>query len=129
MYLEIKEILFIFIWLIIWLFVGIMIWKVIKYKTLKYERLTSIKKSKSIILWEVYEKVLPFLPNFPYAPRDMVFVWKGIDYIVFDWLNNWDLKKIIFLEVKSWKSNLNKNEKMIRNIVLKNNIEYREYRV
>jgi predicted Holliday junction resolvase-like endonuclease len=34
----------------------------------------SIKKSKSVILGEVYEKVLPFLPDFPYKPRDMTFV-------------------------------------------------------
>lgn len=129
MTLEIKEIFILVLWLILWLFVWILIWKVIKYKTLKNERELSIKKSKSVILWEVYEKVLPFLPNFPYAPRDMTFVWKGIDYIVFDGLSEWNLKKIVFLEVKSGSSQLNKNEKMIRDIILQNKIEYKEYRI
>lgn len=126
---EFKEILLILLWIIIWLFFWIIIWKIIKYKTLKNERESSIKKSKSVILWEVYEKVLPFLPNFPYKPRDMTFVGKWIDYIVFDWLNEWELKNIIFLEVKSWISSLNKNEKMIRDVVREWKIEYKEYRV
>lgn len=129
MTLELKEIFILIFWLIIWLFVWILIWKIIKYKTLKNERELSIKKSKSVILWEVYEKVLPFLPNFPYAPRDMTFVGKGIDYIVFDGISEWNLKKIIFLEVKSGSSKLNGNEKMIRDKILENKVEYKEYRI
>lgn len=126
---EIKEILFLVFWIVIWLIVWIIIWKIIKHKVLKSEREASIKKSKSVILWEVYEKVLPFLPNFPYKPRDMTFVGKWIDYIVFDWLSEWDLKNIVFLEVKSWTSTLNKNEKMIRDVVSKGKVEYKEYKI
>ena len=126
---EIKEIIFLVFWIVIWLIVWIIIWKIIKHKVLKSEREASIKKSKSVILWEVYEKVLPFLPNFPYKPRDMTFVGKWIDYIVFDWLSEWDLKNIVFLEVKSWTSNLNKNEKMIRDVVNKGKVEYKEYKI
>lgn len=129
MTLELKEIFILIIWLFFWLVVWILIWKIIKYKTLRDERAMSVKKSKSVILWEVYEKVLPFLPNFPYAPRDMTFVWKWIDYIVFDWLSDWNLKKIIFLEVKSGSSKLNTNEKMIRDKILENKIEYKEYKI
>lgn len=126
---EFKEIFILIFWLFIWLFIWIIIWKIIKYKELKKERELSIKKSKQVILWEVYEKVLPFLPNFPYATRDMIFVWKWIDYIIFDWLSAWELKEVIFLEVKSWKSKLNNNEKMIRDTINKNKISYSEYRI
>lgn len=126
---DIKEIFILIIWVLFWLFVWILIWKFIKYRTLKWERAFSIKKSKSVILWEVYEKVLPFLPNFPYKPRDMTFVGKWIDYIVFDGLSEWNLKKIVFLEVKSGTSTLNKNEKMIRNTILENKVEYKEYKI
>lgn len=126
---DLKEIIFLVFWVIIWLFVWVIIWKIIKHKVLKSERELSIKKSKSVILWEVYEKVLPFLPNFPYKPRDMTFVGKWIDYIVFDWLSEWDLKNIVFLEVKSWTSTLNKNEKMIRDVVGKGKVEYKEYKI
>lgn len=80
-------------------------------------------------MWELYEKILPFLPNFAYKPRDMVFIWKWVDYIIFDWLDEWTLNEIIFLELKSWKSNLNKNERMIRNIIKENKIKYIEYNI
>lgn len=124
-----KEVLYLILWIIFGVFIWIIIWKIIKYTTLRDERQKSVKKSKSVIMWEVYEKILPFLPDFPYKPRDMVFVWKGIDYIIFDWLNEWELKEIIFLELKSWTSNLNKNERMIRNTISKKHIKYLEYKI
>jgi len=124
-----KEVLYLILWIIFWVFIWIIIWKIIKYTTLRDERQKSVKKSKSVIMWEVYEKILPFLPDFPYKPRDMVFVWKGIDYIIFDWLNEWELKEIIFLELKSWTSNLNKNERMIRDTISKKHIKYLEYKI
>ena len=129
MTLSIFEIFILILWIILWFIIWIILWKFIKYKELKWYRSDSIKKSKSVILWEVYEKVLPFLPNFLYKPRDMTFVWKWIDYIVFDWLSEWNLKKVVFLEVKSWTSRLNKNEKLIKDIINKWKVEYKEYRV
>lgn len=129
MTISLNQIIILVIWIFIWCIIGIFIGKVIKYKTLKNERAMSIKKSKSVILWEVYEKVLPFLPNFPYSPRDMTFVGKWIDYIIFDGLSNWNLKKIVFLEVKSGTSKLNQNEKMIRDVIYEQKIEYKEYKI
>ncbi len=121
--------IFIIIWVIIWFFLWYMIWKLIKYRELKNERASSVKKSRSVILWEVYEKVSPFLPNFPYNPKDMVFVGKGIDYVIFDGLSAGNLKQVIFLEIKSGKSNLNKNERNIRNIVWKKKVFYQIYKI
>ena len=123
------QLVYLIFWIIIWLIFWIIIWKIIKYKTLKDERSKSVKKSKSVIMWELYEKILPFLPDFPFKPRDMVFVWKAVDYIIFDWLDEWNLKQIIFLELKSWNSNLNKNEKMVRDIINSKQIKYIEYKI
>ncbi len=123
------QLVYLIFWIIIWLIFWIIIWKIIKYKTLKDERSKSVKKSKSVIMWELYEKILPFLPDFPFKPRDMVFVWKAVDYIIFDWLDEWNLKQIIFLELKSGNSNLNKNEKMVRDVIKNWKINYIEYKV
>jgi len=41
------------------------------------------------------------LPNFPYHYKDLVFLGKGIDYLVFDGLSEGNLKEIVFLEIKS----------------------------
>ncbi len=56
--------------------------------------------------------------------RDMTFVGKGIDYIVFDGLSSGNLKEIIFLEIKSGSSNQNNNEKMIEDIIKKGKVRY-----
>lgn len=87
-------------------------------------RKTAIKQSKSVILWEVSEKILPMLPNFPYQSKDLVFLGKGVDYIVFDWLSEGNLRQIIFLEIKTWKSQLNKNEKMIQHYLASFPVKY-----
>lgn len=129
MKIEFIHIQIVIIGLIIWYCIGYLVWKYIKYKTIKWERKDATLRSRSVILWEVYEKILPFLPDFKYNPKDMVFIWKWIDYIIFDWLSAWQLKKVVFLEVKSGKSSLNNNERMIRDSVSKKRINYEIYRV
>ncbi|PZM85798.1 MAG: hypothetical protein DLD55_05985, partial [candidate division SR1 bacterium] len=38
----------------------------------------SVSQSKSSILGEVSEKVMPLLPEFPYHTKDLVFLGKGV---------------------------------------------------
>ena len=113
------------IWIaLIAFFIGYLVWKLVKYSELQKVKKESIKKSRSAILWETAEKVAPFLPNFPYNPKDLTFIWKWVDYIVFDWLSNWNSKQIVFLEVKTWKSKQNKNEKETEKIILQKKVKY-----
>jgi predicted Holliday junction resolvase-like endonuclease len=56
--------------------------------------------------------------------RDMTFVGKGIDYIIFDGLSSGNLKEIVFLEIKSGSSTQNNNEKMIEDIIKKGKVRY-----
>ncbi len=111
-------------WIIIWLIFWYMIAKFYFWINSRKIRKDAVWKSKSVILWHVNEKIAPILPQFKYNYKDLVFIWKWIDYIIFDWLSEWKLKQIIFLEIKSWKSNLNKNEKSIKNMVEKKSIKY-----
>jgi predicted Holliday junction resolvase-like endonuclease len=77
---------------------------------------------------KVNEKLAPMLPNFKYKPKDLVFIWKWFDYLVLDWLSEWNLKQIIFLEIKSWKSTLNKNEKQIKQTIENKKVKYEIYK-
>ena len=86
-------------------------WKIAK------QRKQAIKQSRSVILGEVSEKMLPIFPEFPYHSKDLVFIGKGVDYIIFDGLAEGELRDIIFLEIKTGKSQLNKNEKMIQHFL------------
>ena len=68
---------------------------------IKDARKSSAKQSRSVILGDVNEKVAPALPGFPYDFKDLVFIGKGIDYLVFDGLASGDLRQIVLLEIKS----------------------------
>ena len=92
-------------------------------------RQDAVRGSRNAITGEIYEKILPSIPNFPYAPKDMVFVGKWTDYIIFDGLSEGDLREIIFLEIKSGKSRLNANEKMIKKILDEKTVRFAEMRV
>ena len=114
------------------LILGIAIWGILTYLLANlsfYRKLSAIKKksishSRNSILGEITEKVTPLLPEFPYHTKDLVFIGKGVDYIVFDGLSRGNLKEIIFLEIKSWTSQLNKNEAMIKNYLNNYPIRY-----
>ena len=73
--------------LILGLIIGMFIMRLSFIFEGKNMRKATLKGSRNQILGEVYEKILPALPNFPYAPKDMVFIGKGCDYIIFDGLS------------------------------------------
>ncbi len=59
----------------------------------------------------------------------MVFLGKGVDYIVFDGLSDGKLEQIVFLELKSGQSRLSKNEVMIRDAIRNKKVDYQELRL
>lgn len=61
---------------IISVIIGYLIGRIRRHMDVRRDRDDAIKRSQSVILGSVYEKVLPFLPDFPYAPKDMVFIGK-----------------------------------------------------
>jgi predicted Holliday junction resolvase-like endonuclease len=91
-------------------------------------RKDAIERSKSTILGNVYEKIVPILWDFPYHPKDMVFIWKWVDYLILKGLSEGELEEIIFLEVKTGTSRLNKNEQKIKSVIRAKKISYIEWR-
>lgn len=119
----------IFASLIIGFVIGFLWMKIISIQNYKTVRQEAVKGSRNAITGEIYEKILPALPNFPFLPKDMVFVGKWVDYIIFDGLSEWDLREIIFMELKSWKARLNQNEKMIKKILENKKVRFSEIRI
>jgi len=101
----------------------------LRHAEIRAHRRDATTRSRSVLLGEVYEKIAPFLPEFPFAARDMVFLGKGVDYIVFDGLSDGKLERIVFLELKSGSSRLSKNELMIRDAICKHKVDYQELRL
>ena len=65
--------LIIIVFLVI-IMVAFLLGRLYRFRDIKRERKDAIKRSESVILGSVYEKILPFLPGFPYSPKDMVFL-------------------------------------------------------
>ena len=113
----------------VWLFIWFLFAKIFFYQWIKSQRKNAVTKSKQVTLWYVQEKLAPILPQFPYNYKDLTFLGKWVDYVVFDWLAEWHLKQIIFLEIKTWRSQLNKNEKNIKQIVDARRVKYEVMRI
>jgi len=108
--------------------VGYLIWYIKNKRRESEIRKDFKKRSTSVKIWQAIEQIVWLLPWFKYNLKDMMFLWKWVDYIVFDWLSSWKLEKIVFLEIKTWKSQLNKNEKSIKNAVNSGKVSYEVYR-
>ncbi len=103
--------------------------KILYYKHIRKKNKRAVQQSKAVTLGYVSEQIAPLLPWFPYNYKDLMFLWKGVDYIVFDWLSSWSLKNIVFLEIKTWKSRLNTNEKQIKSTIDARKVSYELLRI
>lgn len=59
----------------------------------------------------------------------MHFLGQPIDYIIFEGLKDDDIKKVVFLEVKTGQSKLTKREKSLKNAIDKKRVSWKELRV
>ncbi len=98
-------------------------------RTVKIERRDAIKQSKAVSLWHISEQLAPVMPNFPYQIKDMVFIGKGFDYLILDWLSEGNLRKIVFLEIKSGRSMQNANERKIQQVINTKLVSYEVMRI
>lgn len=80
-------------------------------------RQDAIQRSQSVIAGKVTEHIVPFLPGFIYNPKDVRFIGTPIDLIVFDGLNDGEVRQIVFIEIKTGKSPLNSKQRQLRRAV------------
>ena len=120
----------IFLYVIVCLLIALLIMQAIKnYKKTKKLRNDAIKRSKAVIGGQVGEQGAPFLPGFPGNPSDAKFLGKPVDFVLFSGLSDKDtVDEILFVEVKTGKSELSKREKEIRKAVEEGRVRYVEYR-
>ncbi len=77
----------------------------------------AIFKSQAVTMGKVTEHFVPFLPEFEYNPQDARFIGSPIDFVVFDGLSEGDLRQVVFVEIKTGTSSLNKRERFIRDAI------------
>jgi Endonuclease related to archaeal Holliday junction resolvase len=92
-------------------------------------RADAVQRSQAVTAGKVHEQLIPYLPAFPYNPKDVRFLGSPIDLVVFDGLAEGDLRGIVFLEVKTGGSSLTSRERRVRDVILAREVEWVELRV
>jgi predicted Holliday junction resolvase-like endonuclease len=89
----------------------------------------AISRSKAVIIGKVTEHVAPWLPVFPFNPKDARFIGSPIDMIVFDGCDEDDVRSIVFLEIKTNSSALSRRQRQIRDAIVAGRVEWQELRI
>jgi predicted Holliday junction resolvase-like endonuclease len=92
-------------------------------------RADAVRRSAAVVSGKVSEHLAPYMPGFPYDPRDARFLGAPIDLLVFDGMNDDDLREIVFLEIKARGSAMTTRERRIRDAVLARRVSWKEFRV
>ncbi|RMD45616.1 hypothetical protein D6829_01800 [Candidatus Pacearchaeota archaeon] len=92
-------------------------------------RQEAIQHSRAVLAGHFSEQLAPYLPDFPYSPTECRFIGKPVDFIVFQGSDKKQIEEIVFVEVKSGKSSLSRQEKSLRDTVSSKKVRWEEYRV
>ena len=131
MELELETIVVIIISTIIILY---LLWNIIKMKltqkaAIKDARKDTAARQRSIIKGDISEIIAPWSIKSVNSVKELNFMGSPIDFVGFKGLDGDDEIEIKFIEVKSGKSRLNKNQRRIRDAVAAKRIEWVEVRV
>ena len=115
------------------MFVGYLIGKYIANKEHEKEipeiRETAIKQSRAVLSGQFSEQIAPYLPEFPFKPTEVRFIGKPIDFVVFKGMDEKKIEEVIFVEVKTGKSQLSGVEKTLKEAIENKKISWSEYRI
>jgi predicted Holliday junction resolvase-like endonuclease len=83
-------------------------------------------RSRQVLLGQVGEQLAPLWPEFAekYNLRDARFIGQPIDFIVFEGLEDGEVRKIVFVEVKTGNSQLTKRERLVQKAIESGNVAF-----
>ena len=87
-------------------------------------RKNAVEQSKAVTRGQIYEQLVPYLPEFEFNPKDAQFLGKPVDFVVFDGLDAGDLRRIVFVEVKTGAATLTTRERRVRDAILSGRVEW-----
>lgn len=92
-------------------------------------RQDAVQRSQAVTAGKVFEQLVPFLPDFPFNPRDARFLGSPIDLVVFDGLDADELRRVVFVEIKTGASTLSTRERRVRDAVQAGRVAWLELRL
>ena len=92
-------------------------------------RKDAVRRSVAVTTGKVVEQLVPYLPGFPFNPRDARFLGSPVDFVVFDGLIEGDVRRVVFVEVKTGAAQLSPRERRVREAVEAGRVAFVEHRV
>ena len=89
----------------------------------------AVERSQAVTIGKVHEQLIPYLPEFRYNPKDARFLGTPVDLVVFDGLAEGQVRRVVFLEVKTGASTLTVRERQVREVIEARAVEWAELRV
>lgn len=107
------------------LVLGFLLWKTRYTRAVRQD---AVQRSLAVTAGKVYEQLVPYLPDFPFNPKDVRFLGSPVDFVVFDGLSDGQITRIVFVEVKTGTAELSTRERRVRDAVRDSRIEWYELR-
>ena len=130
---EFFEIIGVIVLFLLIVFIGYSIGKYVAKKQheekIPKEREDAIKQSRAVLSGQFSEQIAPYLPDFPFKPTEARFIGKPIDFVVFKGMDDKNIDEVIFVEIKSGKSQLSKIQKTLKSSIENKKILWYEYKV
>jgi len=92
-------------------------------------RENAVQRSLAVTAGKVHEQLVPYLPEFGFNPKDARFLGSPVDLIVFDGLAAGDVRRVVFLEVKTGGAALTARERQVRAVIEAREVAWAELRL
>jgi predicted Holliday junction resolvase-like endonuclease len=109
--------------------VGVLAFLLWKRAYTRRVRRDTIQRSLAVTTGKVYEQLVPYLPDFPFNPKDVRFLGSPVDFVVFDGLSDGEVRRIVFVEVKTGGAGLSPRERRVRDAVQARQVSWTELRL
>ncbi len=115
--------------LVIGLLIGLLYLIAWKAKHTSAIRQDAVQRSQAVTVGKVSEQLVPLLPGFAFNPKDVRFLGSPVDLVVFDGLNDGDVRQVVFVEVKTGSAGLSGRERQVRDAILEKRVRWDELRL
>jgi predicted Holliday junction resolvase-like endonuclease len=97
-----------------------------KDSDLTMARRDSVTRSRSVVVGQVQEHLAPIAPKFleRWNPKDARFLGSPIDFVVFDGLDEGQLRSVCFVEVKAGRTAMTRRERQVRDVIEQQNVSF-----
>ena len=98
------------------------LWWRIRY--VRAARQDAVERSLAVTVGKVFEQLVPYLPGFRFNPKDVRFLGSPVDFVVFDGLSDGQVRRVVFVEVKTGAAELSTRERRVRDAVERGRVEW-----